>query len=234
MRFDMCIWLGLWTLALGLATSGCPTASDDDSAGDDDTTSDEPLPLPVLEGDCHRYAFLEHANVTLDFDGDSWTHDYDVEARPDQGQLCEQRTSGDQLRELCYECDLLGVHLVREKRIDSPGNSSCITHANTPTIWPADADVGSTWTTEFDSRWVDCDTGAHQTDVAYTEEHEVVDRKVTAVPAGEGEVLTVSTVRSDGDHSETTVRWIGAGLGPIMAGETEDDPYQWLAEVRVR
>lgn len=236
MQFDSSIWIVGLALALGLAAAGCPTAAvDDDSAdGDDDISGGDPLLLPVLAGDCGRYAFLEHGEVVLDFDGDGLNDDYDANAHPDQGHLCERRTSGTLVREMCYECDLLGVHLIREQRSSSPDNTYCMTHSSSPTIWPADADVGSTWTTEIDGRWVDCDTGSLQSEVAYTEEHEVLDRRVAEVPAGEGEVLVVSTVRSDEDTSETSVRWIGAGLGPIFIGESETDPTRWLAEVRTR
>lgn len=228
-------WLLGSALALALAIGGCPTAADDDSAADDDdTTAEDPSLLPVLEGDCGRYAFLEHSEVVLDFDGEGLNDDYDVNAHPDQGHLCERRTAGGTVRELCYECDLLGVFLIREQRSSSPDSTYCMNHAGRPTIWPADADVGATWTTEIDGRWVDCDTGALQSEVAYIEEHEVLDRRVTSVPAGEGEVLVVSTLRSDEENSETFIRWIGAGLGPIFIGESEDDPTRWLADVRMQ
>ena len=221
------LWIALVPLALGLA--GCP-ADDDDSAGDDDDSAG-PGPLPVLDGDCGRYAFLERG-LTLDFDGTGFSDDYDVSAHPDQGQFCERRQAGAQVKELCYGCDAEGVRLYRESRSDGGDTNDCLSYSSPPTIWPADADVGSTWTTVYEGNWRDCTTGTLRSEVAFEDVAEIVDRETVVVPAGEGDAFVVTIERSDGEISESFVRWIGDGLGPIQEGEERDLAYRWLAAIR--
>ncbi len=219
-------WSMIAALLLGL--TGCPS-DDDDSAGDDDDATG-PGPLPVLAGDCGRYAFLEHG-LTLDFDGTGFADDFDVSAFPDQGQRCERRQAGAQRRELCYQCDDDGVRLYREFRSDGADTEDCLSYSAPPLIWPAGADVGSTWTASYEGNWRDCTTGSLRSEVAFEDTVEIVDRGPVTVPAGTGDAVVLTIARSDGETSDEFVRWVGDGLGPIQEGEDPDLAYRWLAGV---
>ncbi len=224
-------------LALALLLLGCPPElagvrapsepdgeedpeeeAEEDDWIDDDDAGDEVLPLP--EGDCGRYAWLETQGARLEFD--QWPDD--LWASSWYGLFCA--SFGDEKADLwdCYSCDEEGVRLVRE-HFAAAGMSEDTYYDDPPLIWRHDAGPGSVWTADW-SASIDGDDGSWSIEGEQTVE--VIGEEQITVPAGTFDTLVVRRTGTVSDGWEWS--WISEGLGPVQDGYTQTSIARRLVE----
>ena len=192
-------------LALSLLLLGCPPGSSPDS------------PLPLLDGACGRYAWLESSEARLTFD--QYPYDMDAWPRPEQDQWCASWGDDESDFERCYACDDVGVWLVEENS-RTGANCSEITYDEPLLVWRHDAEPGASWTANRATTDEDCEEGVTVSDQGAVIV-EVIEEEEIELPAGHGAALVVRRTPSDG--SAERWEWISDGLGPVQEGTAETE-----------
>ena len=195
---------------------------DDDDIGVDD---DDASPLPVIEGECGRYAWLNTPGTLLSFDG--WPDELIAVAGSEPGLVCA--VSGDDEYDAwdCYSCDEVGVRQVSSSWAGG-GWCELITYDDPPLVWRHDAAPGSSWTADWSGELEDCSDGGWES-IEASETVEVVDEESVVVPAGSSPTLVVRRVRTDTSGERWS--WVSEGLGPIQEGWSREEIDLQLMEV---
>ena len=226
--------------AVALLLTGCPPglhgspgASDlvghdeceDDSEIDDDDTGsgddDDVDSLPVLDGECGRYAWLNTPGTQLSFDG--WPEELIAVAGSEPGLVCAVWGDEEYDARDCYSCDEVGVRLVNSRW------SGGATYDDPPLVWRHDAEPGSSWTADWSGTLEDCSDLGGAWSLEASETVDVVDEEHVEVPAGGSFALVIRRVRSDVGGERWS--WVSDGLGPIQEGWTRTDINLQLVEV---